>query len=227
MFKRSSARSPAKKGNLFASRKRPRASSSISKRLRPPRPCPVRHPQMGKSRNEIRPAISFRSRAVRADGNRCFCHPNSSPQWYQYWRDRLKWYRSRPPPAGLRLREHDKDSQATIPAALPTSNAFPSSLRRIRRPRRHRPPRRFRPRSYQGGCSSHATASSLPSKARRQAQMARLRQRPILPRRSHGTAVHPHVIEPSAGTRHVGLPARLITKISPRRVARKCKPASS
>jgi glycyl-tRNA synthetase len=40
-----------------------------------------------------------------------FCHPKSSPQWYQYWRDRrMKWYTDLGL-AGerLRLREHDRD----------------------------------------------------------------------------------------------------------------------
>src|SRR5439155_22526119 len=40
-----------------------------------------------------------------------FCHPKSSPQWYEYWRDRrMKWYTDLGL-AGerLRLREHSKE----------------------------------------------------------------------------------------------------------------------
>jgi glycyl-tRNA synthetase len=69
--------------------------------------------QMGKSfRNEITPRnFTFRSREFEQMEIEFFCHPKSSPQWYQYWRDRrMKWYTD----LGLsgerlRLREHDKD----------------------------------------------------------------------------------------------------------------------
>jgi glycyl-tRNA synthetase len=66
--------------------------------------------QMGKSfRNEITPRnFTFRSREFEQMEIEFFCHPNSSHQWYQYWRDRrLKWYTDLGL-AGerLRLREH-------------------------------------------------------------------------------------------------------------------------
>jgi len=51
--------------------------------------------QMGKSfRNEITPRnFTFRSREFEQMEIEFFCHPKSSPQWYQYWRDRrMKWY---------------------------------------------------------------------------------------------------------------------------------------
>jgi glycyl-tRNA synthetase len=69
--------------------------------------------QMGKSfRNEITPRnFTFRSREFEQMEIEFFCHPKSSPQWYQYWRDRrMKWYTDLGL-AGerLRLREHDKD----------------------------------------------------------------------------------------------------------------------
>jgi glycyl-tRNA synthetase len=69
--------------------------------------------QMGKSfRNEITPRnFTFRSREFEQMEIEFFCHPNSSRQWYQYWRDRrMKWYtdlglsRER-----LQLREHHQD----------------------------------------------------------------------------------------------------------------------
>lgn len=69
--------------------------------------------QMGKSfRNEITPRnFTFRSREFEQMEIEFFCHPDSSFQWYQYWRDRrMKWYVD----LGLsgerlRLREHHAD----------------------------------------------------------------------------------------------------------------------
>jgi len=51
--------------------------------------------QIGKSfRNEITPRnFTFRSREFEQMEIEFFCHPNSSRQWYQYWRDRrYQWY---------------------------------------------------------------------------------------------------------------------------------------
>ncbi len=51
--------------------------------------------QMGKSfRNEITPRnFTFRSREFEQMEIEFFCHPDSSRQWYEYWRDRrMKWY---------------------------------------------------------------------------------------------------------------------------------------
>jgi glycyl-tRNA synthetase len=69
--------------------------------------------QVGKSfRNEITPRnFTFRSREFEQMEIEFFCHPNSSRDWYQYWRDRrLKWYTDLGL-AGerLRLREHSAD----------------------------------------------------------------------------------------------------------------------
>jgi glycyl-tRNA synthetase len=66
--------------------------------------------QVGKSfRNEITPRnFTFRSREFEQMEIEFFCHPGSSYQWYQYWRDRrMQWYLSLGL-AGerLRLREH-------------------------------------------------------------------------------------------------------------------------
>jgi glycyl-tRNA synthetase len=69
--------------------------------------------QIGKSfRNEITPRyFTFRSREFEQMEIEFFCHPNSSVEWYRYWRDRrLKWYTE----LGLgserlRLREHEAD----------------------------------------------------------------------------------------------------------------------
>ncbi len=66
--------------------------------------------QVGKSfRNEITPRnFTFRSREFEQMEIEFFCHPNSSPEWYRYWRDRrLQWYTGLGL-AGerLRLREH-------------------------------------------------------------------------------------------------------------------------
>ncbi len=67
--------------------------------------------QMGKSfRNEITPRnFTFRSREFEQMEIEFFCHPDTSSQWYRYWRDRrLRWYVELGL-AGerLRLREHE------------------------------------------------------------------------------------------------------------------------
>jgi glycyl-tRNA synthetase len=67
--------------------------------------------QLGKSfRNEITPRnFTFRSREFEQMEIEFFCHPDSSQDWYRYWRDRrMKWYTD----LGLSgerliLREHD------------------------------------------------------------------------------------------------------------------------
>ncbi len=67
--------------------------------------------QIGKSfRNEITPRnFTFRVREFEQMELEFFCHPDSSQEWYRYWRDRrLQWYQD----LGLsgehlRLREHD------------------------------------------------------------------------------------------------------------------------
>jgi glycyl-tRNA synthetase len=69
--------------------------------------------QIGKSfRNEITPRnFTFRSREFEQMEIEFFCHPNSSQQWYRYWRDRrMQWYKDLGL-AGerLRLREHHHD----------------------------------------------------------------------------------------------------------------------
>ena len=69
--------------------------------------------QMGKSfRNEITPRnFTFRSREFEQMEIEFFCHPNSSPEWYKFWRDRrYQWYLNLGL-AGerLRLRDHDQD----------------------------------------------------------------------------------------------------------------------
>ena len=69
--------------------------------------------QVGKSfRNEITPRnFTFRSREFEQMEIEFFCHPDASPDWYRYWRDRrLRWY-TELGLAGerLRLREHDPD----------------------------------------------------------------------------------------------------------------------
>ncbi|MCR9118412.1 MAG: glycine--tRNA ligase, partial [bacterium] len=69
--------------------------------------------QVGKSfRNEITPRnFTFRSREFEQMEIEFFCHPDSSHEWYQYWRDRrMAWYTS----LGLSsdrliLREHHED----------------------------------------------------------------------------------------------------------------------
>jgi len=69
--------------------------------------------QMGKSfRNEITPKqFTFRSREFEQMEIEFFCHPNTSREWYQYWRDlRFKWYTDLGLASDmLRLREHGKD----------------------------------------------------------------------------------------------------------------------
>jgi glycyl-tRNA synthetase len=69
--------------------------------------------QMGKSfRNEITPKnFTFRSREFEQMEIEFFCHPNSSRQWYEYWRDRrMKWYTDLGLSSSrLRLREHEQD----------------------------------------------------------------------------------------------------------------------
>ncbi len=69
--------------------------------------------QVGKSfRNEITPRnFTFRSREFEQMEIEFFCHPDSSQQWYRFWRDRrLQWYKD----LGLSgerliLREHHTD----------------------------------------------------------------------------------------------------------------------
>ncbi len=69
--------------------------------------------QMGKSfRNEITPRnFTFRSREFEQMEIEFFCHPNASPQWYKYWRDRrYKWYLDLGLAGDrLRMREHHAD----------------------------------------------------------------------------------------------------------------------
>src|SRR5690606_22627816 len=69
--------------------------------------------QIGKSfRNEITPRnFTFRSREFEQMEIEFFCHPQSSADWYRYWRDRrLQWYKDLGL-AGERLvlREHHQD----------------------------------------------------------------------------------------------------------------------
>ena len=69
--------------------------------------------QIGKSfRNEITPRnFTFRSREFEQMEIEFFCHPDSSQEWYSYWRDRrMAWYKD----LGLSgdnliLREHHQD----------------------------------------------------------------------------------------------------------------------
>jgi glycyl-tRNA synthetase len=69
--------------------------------------------QSGKSfRNEITPKnFTFRSREFEQMEIEFFCHPKSSREWYQYWRDRrMKWYTDLGLASDrLRLREHEQD----------------------------------------------------------------------------------------------------------------------
>ncbi|MEX0678037.1 MAG: glycine--tRNA ligase [Pirellulales bacterium] len=69
--------------------------------------------QMGKSfRNEITPRnFTFRSREFEQMEIEFFCHPTSSPEWYQFWRDRrYQWYVNLGLAGDrLRLRDHDQD----------------------------------------------------------------------------------------------------------------------
>ena len=69
--------------------------------------------QIGKSfRNEITPRnFTFRSREFEQMEIEFFCHPNTSPEWYKYWRDRrYKWYTDLGLAGDrLRLRDHEKE----------------------------------------------------------------------------------------------------------------------
>ncbi len=69
--------------------------------------------QVGKSfRNEITPRnFTFRSREFEQMEIEFFCRPDSSAQWYQYWRDRrFRWYTEMGLSGErLQLREHDTD----------------------------------------------------------------------------------------------------------------------
>ena len=69
--------------------------------------------QIGKSfRNEITPRnFTFRSREFEQMEIEFFCHPDTSSQWYQYWRDRrYQWYLDLGLAGNrLRLRDHDAD----------------------------------------------------------------------------------------------------------------------
>lgn len=74
---------------------------------------PVGIAQMGKSfRNEITPKqFTFRSREFEQMEIEFFCHPNQSPEWYRYWRNRrFQWYLDLGLSDGkLRLRDHEQD----------------------------------------------------------------------------------------------------------------------
>lgn len=69
--------------------------------------------QVGKSfRNEITPRnFTFRSREFEQMEIEFFCHPDTSREWYEYWRDRrMKWYTDMGLSSErLRLREHADD----------------------------------------------------------------------------------------------------------------------
>ena len=69
--------------------------------------------QIGKSfRNEITPRnFTFRSREFEQMEIEFFCHPDSSPAWYQYWRQRrYQWYIDLGlSPQRLRLRDHSPE----------------------------------------------------------------------------------------------------------------------
>jgi glycyl-tRNA synthetase len=72
--------------------------------------------QIGKAfRNEVTPRnFTFRSREFEQMEIEFFCHPDSTGQWYTYWRDfRMAWWKG----VGLAgenlvLREHDRDELA-------------------------------------------------------------------------------------------------------------------
>jgi len=72
--------------------------------------------QVGKSfRNEITPKqFVFRSREFEQMEIEFFCHPTTSREWYEKWRDaRFAWYKQLGIKSdNLRLREHDKDELA-------------------------------------------------------------------------------------------------------------------
>jgi glycyl-tRNA synthetase len=69
--------------------------------------------QIGKSfRNEITPRnFTFRSREFEQMEIEFFCHPQTSPEWYRYWRDRrYQWYLSLGLAGDrLRLRDHERE----------------------------------------------------------------------------------------------------------------------
>jgi len=69
--------------------------------------------QIGKAfRNEITPRnFTFRSREFEQMEIEFFCHPDSSQQWYQYWRDRrFQWYVDLGLAGDkLQLRDHDPE----------------------------------------------------------------------------------------------------------------------
>jgi len=69
--------------------------------------------QIGKSfRNEITPRnFTFRSREFEQMEIEFFCHPDTSPQWYKYWRDRrYQWYVDLGLAGDrLQLRDHDPE----------------------------------------------------------------------------------------------------------------------
>lgn len=69
--------------------------------------------QVGKSfRNEITPRnFTFRSREFEQMEIEFFCHPNTSKDWYQFWRDRrFQWYIDHGLAEGrLQLRDHHAD----------------------------------------------------------------------------------------------------------------------
>jgi glycyl-tRNA synthetase len=69
--------------------------------------------QIGKSfRNEITPRnFTFRTREFEQMEVEFFCHPDTSRQWYEYWRDRrMKWYTNLGlSEKRLQLRDHDAD----------------------------------------------------------------------------------------------------------------------
>jgi glycyl-tRNA synthetase len=79
--------------------------------------CRVKIPfgigQVGKSfRNEITPRnFTFRSREFEQMEIEFFCHPTTSRQWYEFWRDRrYKWYTGLGLASSrLRLRDHHKE----------------------------------------------------------------------------------------------------------------------
>ncbi len=92
--------------------KQHKGSSSISKTSSIARVCAFHFgiAQVGKSfRNEITPRnFTFRSREFEQMEIEFFCHPQSSPQWYKYWRDRrFQWYLDLGlSPERLQMREH-------------------------------------------------------------------------------------------------------------------------
>ncbi|MCA9307851.1 MAG: hypothetical protein KDA16_15090, partial [Phycisphaerales bacterium] len=69
--------------------------------------------QIGKSfRNEITPRnFTFRSREFEQMEIEFFCHPSTSRDWYQFWRDRrYQWYlKLGLASERLQLRDHDPD----------------------------------------------------------------------------------------------------------------------